>query len=94
MTTSTPDPATTSEPRCPTCQAIRHVGANFCSQCGTSFQVWGGSAPGLPPPPGPFDVPLRTAIKFGAGLAIGFVVVGVVVYSVAAILAILFVFAT
>ena len=93
MTTSASDPVATSEPRCPTCQAIRQVGANFCSQCGTSFQAWGGSAPGGPPPPGPLDVPLRKVIRFGAGLAIGFVFVGAVVYSVFALLAAFLIFA-
>jgi hypothetical protein len=68
------------------------VGANFCSQCGTSFQAWGGSAPGAPPPPGPFDVPLRKLIRFGAGLALGVVFVGAVVYSVLAVLGALFFF--
>jgi hypothetical protein len=39
------------------------------------------------------DVPLRKVIRFGAGLAIGFVFVGAVVYSVFALLAAFLIFA-
>lgn len=73
---------TSSEPRCPTCQAIRPVGANFCAQCGTSFAPWGDSSSGGPSLRGPFDIPMRTAIKIGAGLAIGVALVVVAVYSI------------
>jgi hypothetical protein len=55
---------------------------HFCLRRGTSFQAWGQSAPGGPPPPGLLDAPVRKLIGLGAGVALGFAFVAAVVYSI------------
>ena len=42
------------------------------------------------PPPSILDAPVRKLIRFGAGIALGFVLVGVVIYAVFVLLAGLF----
>ena len=71
----------TTPPRCPNCRAVPPAAAHFCPQCGLPFETEGDPVYGLAPPPTPVDVPFRTAIKAGAGLAIGAALVIVAVWS-------------
>ena len=50
------------------------------------FETEGDPVYGLAPPPTPVDVPFRTAIKAGAGLAIGAALVIVAVWSILTVL--------
>jgi hypothetical protein len=70
--------------RCPTCQSIRPPNARFCPECGTRY----GSAKSnidmpAPTPTGDVRVSFWTAIKFGAGFAVGTSLVSLILGTIA-----------